>query len=206
MIEIDLLPSELRKKKKLPFEVERIFNKKLLYFVLGALLIFHLFLHAIDLINIKRLNSINKNWQALSAQKKQIDQLQGELSQINKKVPLLEQLIKNRVSLSEKLNRLSDLIITGIWLNELGLEGQKTAEGKVTQSLIIRGSAASRIKNEPALIGRFMQNLKDDPSFSQDFSEIELGPITKRQISQTEIMDFILICRFKPDKAEALLK
>lgn len=204
MIEIDLLPLELREKRRIP--IEQIFQTKLVIAVLGCLVLFHLFLHTIAVINSKRLDILNRNWQSLSSKKAEIDRLKDELAEINQKIPLIEQLISKRLLWSRELNRISDLVIGGIWLSELNLEKQEGTKGELTESLIIRGSAASRTKDEPALIGRFMQNLKDDPIFSANFAEIELGPIKKRLIVQTEVMDFILICRFKQDKTVAFSK
>ena len=208
MIEINLSPLELREKKSVvPFE--RIFKTRLIFIVLGSLVLLHLFLHSITAIGMIRLNKLGKSWQGLSPKKVQVDQIKNELAGINKEIPLIEQLIAKRVVWSKKLNRINDLMISGIWLKELTFEKQKTrtkAKTEYPESLVIRGSAASRTKDEPALIGRFMQNLKDDPSFSSDFTEIELGPIKKRLIKQTEVMDFVLICQFKPEKLEALLK
>ncbi len=209
MIEINLLPLELREKKKIITlsAFEGILKTKIIFIVFGCLIFVHLFLISLTVINTKRFNSLKKTWEGLSSKSEKIDQLKRTSSDINEKISLIEQLISNRVFWSEKLNRISNLMVSGIWLNELTLQKQKAkTEGGFPESLIIRGSAASRTKDEPALIGRFMQNLKDDPSFSADFIEIELGPIKKRLIKQTEVMDFILICRFKQERAEALLK
>ncbi len=205
MIEINLLPLEQRKKPQLP--LERIFKAKFIFVVLGILFVLHLLLNAVVAINAVRLNRYKRKWQGLSSEKAEIDKLKSELGKIDEKIPLIDQLISNRVGWSEKLNRVSDLLIPGIWLNEITLEQQKPNSKSETHTyLMIRGSAASQNKDEPALIGRFMQNLKDDPAFSVDFTEIELGPIKKRQIAQTEIMDFILICRFKEEKLKTLLR
>jgi Tfp pilus assembly protein PilN len=207
MIEIDLLPAELRKSKKPAFEMKWMYNKRLPILVLAGIAALHLFLQSISAINARRLNILKKNWQGMSGQKGQIDQLNSKLTRINKEIPLIEKLIKNRVLISQKLNRISDLIISGVWLHEITLKEEKVKAGPgARQYLVIKGSAASRTQDEPALIGRFMQNLKNDSSFSADFAEIELGPIKKRKIRQTEIMDFVLICRFKNEQAKTLLK
>lgn len=195
MIEIDLLPLELRKKKKILFA--QLFKPRPFLIFLGCLLLFHLLLYAVTAASRISLNKVKRNWQALSFTKSNIVQLKNDLREVNEKIALIDQLISNRLLWSEKLNRTSDLMIGGIWLNGMSIE---------SESLIIQGSAASRTKDEPALIGRFMQNLKDDHSFSRDFAEIELGPIKKRYIMQTEIMDFILICRFKQKIVQALIR
>ncbi len=197
MIEIDLLPAELReRKKKLP--LGKVFKKRTLIAILAGLVVFQLFLQALIAVTNNRINKLQQTWQGLSSQKAQIDQLKAGLAGTSAKVPLIEQLISNRLLWSKQLNKISDLLTAGIWLNELSINKETAKPSvKARESLIIQGSAASLKRDEPALIGRFMQNLKDDSSFSAHFSEIELGPIKKRQIGQTEVMDFTLICRFK---------
>ena len=51
-----------------------------------------------------------------------------------------------------------------------------------------------------------MQNLKADFAFADDFAEIELGPMKKRIIGNTEVMDFYLSCLFKKDRVQSLVK
>lgn len=214
LIEIDLLPLELRVREKVSFE--QIFQKRMLLTISVYLVLFHTFLHLATMVNTRRVAILNQRWQAQAPQKTQVDQLKGKLSKINEDISLIEQVVSNKVLWSPKLNRISELLISGIWLNELSLEKQDVQQENLPKvnngtpeyaiSLIIRGSAASRAKDEPALIGRFMQNLKTDPYFSRDLSEVELGPIKKRQIQQTEIMDFVLSCRFKPEVVAALLQ
>jgi len=209
MIEIDLFPPELRKKPKrslnLKFKID--FKKKLLFTVLGYIVLLHVLLHLLTAINSKRITVLKRNRQGLASEKTQVDELKAQLAQLNSKIPLIQQLINNQVIWSKKLNRISDLLVNGIWLNEIGLKREDAEQqGEFWQTLIIQGSAASRSKDEPALIGRFMQNLKDDPAFSDDFADIELGPIKKRQIAETEVMDFTLICQFKPERLKALTR
>ena len=205
MIKINLLPQEFRKKGK--SYLARIPKKEMVLAVLGCLVLFHLFLISLTAMSTKRLKGFKKTWQELAPKRERLDGLKKQLGEINARIPLFEQVIKNRVLWSEKLNQLSESIVSGVWLNELSLVTKEVQEkGRLSKYLIIRGSCASRTKDEPALIGRFMQNLKEDPSFSSDFAEIELGPIEKRLIKQTAVMDFILTCRFKEEKVSALLK
>jgi hypothetical protein len=202
MIEINLLPSGLREKKKVP--VEQLFQKKSILTILGALILLHLFLYAVTSITAKRLNILERNWQGLSPKRAELSKLSGELTEIDKKVPLIDQLISNRILWSKKLNEISDLLVPGVWLNELSLQKKEMKDKGTLDCLVIRGSAASRTKNEPVLIAKTMQSLKDSSSFSADFAEIELGPIKKKLIKQTEIMDFILISEFKRKAVKTL--
>lgn len=213
MIEINLLPAELRKKKKKKVpSFEFSFNKKIPLVVFGGLVLFHLLFISLNTVTKIRLKSLKNNWQGISLKREKLNQIKAELKEVNAKIPLIEQLMRDRILWSRKLNQISELAVPGVWLNELSLEIKEealprpiartkvktpAAKPKVLKYLIIEGSCASRGKDEPALIGRFMQNLKSDASFSSDFTGIELGPIKERRIEQIEVMDFILTGRFK---------
>ncbi|MFH1045461.1 MAG: hypothetical protein V1727_00670 [Candidatus Omnitrophota bacterium] len=204
MIEINLLPTELREKKTLA--VPQIFQAKLVGIVVLCILATHLLLIVVAAMSAKRLAHFKVKLQTLTPKGKEVAQLQVELNEANKKIPMIEQLMQNRILWSKKLSRVNDLMVPRVWLSEFSLREEKEElENKGTgKLLIIRGSAASRTKDEPALVGMFMQNLKDDPVFSEDFSDIELGPIRKRLIGDTEVMDFNLYCRIKPERIKAL--
>lgn len=202
MIEINLLPPELRKKKTVPVEFKQIFNLKILLTLLGYVVLVHTVILTVSFISAKRLDIIKTNWNSLSFQRTKITQLNTDYTDTQQKVLLIEKLIGNRILWAKKLNCLSGLLVNGVWLNQLSLEPQKDNPARIY--LTIRGSAASRAKDEPALIGKFIQNLKNSPEFSGDFIEIELGPIKQRQIMQTNIMDFILTGQFNPEKINAL--
>ncbi|MFC1632216.1 PilN domain-containing protein [Candidatus Omnitrophota bacterium] len=207
MIEIDLLPANLRQKSKFSFNLQPALKMKIVFIVLGGVILLQFFLSTIVFINNKRIAALKNNRQKLAPQKQQLDQLRTELSALNSRMPLIEGLFSQRVIWSEKLNRISDLMVAGVWLREIDLQTEQQKGQQVSSiDLIIRGSAASQAKDEPALIGKFMQNLKDDSVFSGDFSDIELGPIKKRKIAETEVMDFILNCRFRPERLEALIR
>lgn len=205
MIEINLLPAELRKSRKTP--LLNIPKTKIFLLSLGAFALLHFTVTALVTINTKRLSALKLTWSSLSKQRRAIQELKEELSQINSKVPFIEQLVRNRILWSKKMNLLSDSMVSGVWLNELSLETELTKrKGEPLKYLVIRGSCASRAQDEPALIGKFLQNLKANSAFADDFAEIELGPIKKRIIGKTEIMDFYLSCLFKKEKAQSLVK
>ena len=48
-----------------------------------------------------------------------------------------------------------------------------------------------------ALIGRFIEKLKENASFYSDFSDIELGSIKREQTGNQEMMTFKMTCLFK---------
>ncbi|MBU3933380.1 MAG: hypothetical protein KKH11_01775, partial [Candidatus Omnitrophica bacterium] len=151
MIEIDLLPQEFRTKKKA--YLTQIPKKEIILAVLGCLVLFHLFLISLTAMSAKRLKGLKGTWQELAPKRERLDGLKKQLSEINARIPLFEQVIKNRILWSKKLNQLSELMVSGIWLNELSVETKKAqAKGQPLKYLIIQGSCASRTKDEPALI------------------------------------------------------
>jgi hypothetical protein len=124
-----------------------------------------------------------------------------------------------RFSWAKKLNDLSDSMTPGIWLTELSYdeklgevqrpalpsplkkkganENAPTTEKVVLRYLTISGMASSMGEEGTALIGRFIKNLKANNEFYSDFSEIELGTITREKVDDQEVMKFNITCLFK---------
>ncbi len=204
MIEIDLLPKQLRANR--PAFLRNPLKTSQLYTILAVVVCLQLFLQAFAMLGARRLKKLEGSWRGLTSEQTEIEQLKNQFSALNVKIPIITQLVNNRVLWSKILNDISDLMVPGVWLSEISLEQHTVELGRTAFFLVIKGKAASQAKDEPALIGNFMQCLKRDPGFSSSFSEIEMGAIRKGNIAQTEIMDFILTCRFKDEKTQALME
>ena len=48
-----------------------------------------------------------------------------------------------------------------------------------------------------ALVGKFIQGMKDDQSFFSDFSDIKLESIKSEKVLDQEVMAFQITCQFK---------
>lgn len=193
MIEINLLPEELRRKERLKLPKE--------FYIIGiSMLGFLIILHATTGMLIEwrkhRVVKLNRRWTELAPLKKEIDIVKQELADLNQRVEGIDQLMVKRFLWSEKLNQLSDLIVPGIWLRELSLLPHVESRD-LPPTLTLKGSVISRRGEETAVVGKFMANLKNDKGWSFDFDKIELKSMQRRKIKDTEIMDFVLICYFK---------
>lgn len=188
MIEINLLPLELRKKtKKVDFKVQ-IFSKVTLLQVfavtMGSLFIIHLLLTAVLTLKAMSRARLDRQWQEIKPQKEQIDILKKDMQMMEDKLKTIQQLTtKSKIIWSEKLNIVSDVMPNGVWLRRIFLSGN---------NLEIEGSAASKRGEEMILVSRFVNNLKKDNRFYLDCQDIAVGSIQRRKIGHIELVDFVI--------------
>jgi hypothetical protein len=66
------------------------------------------------------------------------------------------------------------------------------------QILILKGSAVSPTsEEETALVGKFIESLRNNKDFYGDFEDIKLSSIQRKKTGSMEVMDFTIICYFK---------
>ncbi|MDD5595785.1 MAG: PilN domain-containing protein [Candidatus Omnitrophica bacterium] len=188
MIEINLLPEELKlkTKKKISFDFSSIDQKKIIYLVpvvFGVLILIHIYLAGLTIVQGVRLGSLNKQWVKLEPERKKLEFFQKESNISSADSQLLQQLNVQRVNWAEKLDSLSTNLPSGIWLEEILISDK---------AFSLRGSIISLAKEEMNLVNKFIENLKNDSKFFKDFNSLELGSINRRQIKSYDIMDFIL--------------
>ncbi|MBI2095829.1 MAG: PilN domain-containing protein [Candidatus Omnitrophica bacterium] len=70
------------------------------------------------------------------------------------------------------------------------------------RSLKLEGSVVGP-GQETAFVGKFLKELKNNAFFAGVFSDIELSDMNQRKIKEVDVYDFTLLCRFKPEKADA---
>lgn len=218
MIEINLLPPEIRKRKR-RIELPNISFLPIIAGLLGAIIVIHLLIGMTLALKTKTLKMLEKKWAAILPDKQKADTIKSELTSMRNKIDAIDGLIKGRPSWARRLNDISDSMIPGVWLNKLWLETRiivqepavksaGDADGKVKtvkavpkktviESLHINGSAIAFGGEETATIGKFIRSLKDDESFFSAFRDIESASIQRTKIKDEEIMDFELICYFK---------
>jgi Tfp pilus assembly protein PilN len=200
MIEINLLPEELKSKTKgrLPDQalaknpLALIQDQVFIYAIVAILVLFilaHFYFVALSISKNANLVSLNRKWLALAAQKKSLDEFNQEFSATSKDANVLAQLNRQRIFWAQKLNELSLRLPAGVWFNEILLNGN---------NLTIRGSVISLEKEEVGLINRLLDNLKTTGEFTKDFSGWELSNVQKRSVGGYDIADFILVGALKP--------
>lgn len=189
MIEINLLPEELKTK---PRRIAEGFElKQILYLIpimLGILIIVHIYLLGVLIAKNSQVSSLNNKWQQLAPQRKALEDFRKVYEGLSSDAAIIRQLATSRIAWSEKLNRLSLDLPSGVWLNELSFK---------QKSFVLKASAVSLQKEEMTLINKFMDNLKNDTDFFKDFSSLELGPVQRRAVGSYDIVDFDLQAKLK---------
>jgi Tfp pilus assembly protein PilN len=189
MIEINLLPQELRSHSRKEPAIAKLGNlpkQRLIFGLILGLAAFMISLHlVIGLLGFMRnfyVGALQKKWLALEPERK-------ELEVLKKEYPLLfpdegtRQLLQKRVIWAGKLNKLSDLLPNGMWFNSLSVDAKGFSLG---------ATVISFSKEEMNLINRFIGALKADKEFSEDFQGISLGQIERRNIGGYDVVDFSL--------------
>ncbi len=192
MIEINLLPEELKIKIKGRQEhsgaktpLAQMQEKLFIYglgVILGLLILAHFYFMVQFVLKNNKLNSLNRKWAGMSAQRKVLDEFQGT-SGAGQEAGLLGQLNRQRVLVSQKLNELSLQLPPGVWFDEISFNAN---------TLTIKGSVVSLKKEEIQLINKLLDNLKTTGSFAKDFYGFELTKVQQRSLGGYDITDFIL--------------
>ncbi len=193
MIDINLLPEGLRKKRRLAqIEILHLPKEVIIGFVgalVGLLFIIHLVLFLFTIANKMSLSGLSRQWDKIQPQKKEADTLKQEISAIESRIRTLTSLKAHKtISWSEKLNRISDSMVRGLWLTRVYF-----GEGL----LKIEGSAVSQKGEEMINVGKFTSNLKGDKKFYADLRNIELTSIERKNIKAIEVVDFVITTSVK---------
>ena len=191
MIEINLLPEELRIKTKRLGKVS-IESKYFLYLiplVFAVLILAHICLAAVGIVKSLQFSQLNSKWKKLEPQRELLNNLKKEYNVLASNVKLIQELNSRRLNWSEKLNRLSQDLPSGIWFNEL-LVSRK--------DFVLKASVISLQGEEMSLINKFIDSLKNDARFLRDFNNLELGSVQKKSVGGYDVVDFILTAKLNP--------
>jgi hypothetical protein len=207
MIEINLLPQELKKKRDifLKLDLKRVDIKRvpLLKLTAGVLVLLVLtqiiLLLAGTLLNTQ-LSSAIKTYESLLPQKREADALKAKVSGINKRSCAIDELIVKRFSWARKINNLSDCMTQGIWLSELYYDERPipgSAKTVMPGALVISGYAVGAGEEGTALIGGFIKGLQDNKDLYSDFTSINLLSTKSETVDKHDVVSFKLSCVFK---------
>ena len=147
MIEINLVPENLRKKKKkraFASGEAQAFPKETIIGVVIGIMPLLLILHVVLQVFILVKDSQNKNYaqqiERLADEKVKIDAVLGELKQLQEKWRSMETIGGgSKISWAQKLNDISDNIPRGVWLSNITLDGDV---------LLMHGSSVSKNQKE----------------------------------------------------------
>lgn len=190
MIEINLLPEESRgKTRKLgKISVESKYFLYLIPLVFAVLILVNICLAAVGVAKNLQFSALNNKWKKLKPQRELLDNLKKQYDVFASNAKLIEELNNRRLNCSEKLNRLSQDLPSGVWFNEILLS---------RKDLVLKASVISLEKEEMGLIKNFIDTLKSDTRFLRGLSNPELGSLQKKSIGGYDVVDFILTAKLK---------
>lgn len=187
MIEINLLPEELKIKKlvntQLNFIVFAISTLALI-----ILLIINIFVISLSAAKNIQLKILNKKWEGLFSQRQKVKEFKEGSSILTDDVKAIQQLTKDKILWSAKINKLSSLLPSGIWFRDIALD---------SENLIIRGTIVSLEKEEMNKVNLFLNNLRKDELFYSDFDNLDLTSVQRRILGGYEVVDFIIAGKLK---------
>lgn len=193
MIEINLIPPELRKKKGGLFSDG--FNIPLEIIVgcggalIGLLVIAHIGLLAINMKKLSAFKKLEAQWSGIATAKANVDVVKADLKEMKARRKAIEEVTeKQKIVWSKKLNVISDSLPRGVWLKKISL-GE--------EAFFIEGSAISRQKKEMINVHSFAAALKKNKDFLKHLVEVEVGSINRRRINKMEIADFLITTKLE---------
>ncbi len=192
LIEINLLPEEMRKKKGPAFKIDMEMGKvKVLAGagVAGILIFLMLFFMIGTSIRRKQVLNLSLKEQNLASQKSEAERINSELSILKAKLNTIDQITKRGLLWAEKIDDLADIALPGIWFTRVYTDsGDK---------FIIEGSVISKKEEAMASVGKFMKNIREHQSFFENFKDIKLESVQRKSTEERDVVDFKIVLYFK---------
>ncbi|MDP3703732.1 MAG: PilN domain-containing protein [Candidatus Omnitrophota bacterium] len=141
----------------------------------------------------QQLQKLEREIQALSPKKAELDQLQQVIHRLRSQQEAFQGLQQGQRRWSKRLNTLSTHTPEGVWFTEFVLDPAR--------GLIIQGAAIGQGGAEMVSIGRLVQELKNDADFAAAVKDIQIESIKRAQDREIEIVQFTLTCSLSSGSA-----
>ena len=199
MIELNLLPQELRKKEKKQVEMPKIPIISISIGIIGILILSYILLNLFLANNRNLLIVLTDKWQQMDPQKKKVEKIVLELSELEKQAAALKKVAKPDMDWTDLLSGLNKAMIPNVWLSDMKLVTSKEKETKgMPVSLAISGYVVGKQEEqETSIVAKFITSLKAQKEFYDNFKEVELKNMSSKDILGEEVMLFKLDCSFK---------
>lgn len=195
MTDINLVPEQLRRKKKKELIASGIPNvpKEVVVGIGGGLLVLvfsiHCFMLLIMMGKFVHLQSYKGQWASILPDKNNLDSVSQQLRDLQKKTNSIQEILRGEgISWPRELNTISDAIPRGVWLRKM------TLQEKV---MLIEGTTVSKEQNEMVNVGSFVANLKKDEDFMRHCDTIEVDYIQRRKSAALDVADFTIMAKLK---------
>jgi Tfp pilus assembly protein PilN len=197
MIEINLLPEELRNRVVKPVKAQSVrvsVKPGAQQFILLVPLIFvllimvHIIIVFLGVARSSQLNALKNKWERMLPERKTLEDFNNEQMLYSGDSKDIQKLLNERINWAEKLNRLSLVLPPGIWFEVISVSGK---------TFHLQGKVVSLTKEEVSLLRNFIDDLKNRPDFVKNFNSLELSSIQKEVIGGYEVADFNLVGTLK---------
>jgi len=193
MIEINLLPEEMRKQKKAYLDLDIEIGGKLKLIIgaiaVGILVLLLVILSMISYIRGRQISTLLTKEDIIALDKSRVEAVNKEISILQKKITTLNEITTRRFLWSIKLNELVDMVLPGIWFNRIYTDSKNR--------FIIEGSVISKRDSAIVSVGKFMKNIRENSSFFKDFDNIKLESVERKSISERDVVDFKIVLYLK---------
>ena len=192
MIEINLLPENLRKKNQFQFDLDlqaasvRLIGGGAL---LGALIVLIIFFSVGSSIRKAQVSRLIKREQDMAQQTSQAETISRDVSVLNAKMAALDEVTQRSFLWARKLNQLSDLVLPGIWFTRIYMDSGNR--------LMVEGSVISKEEEAMASVGKFMKGLREDEAFFKDFTNVKLESVERQGLDKRDVVEFKIILYFR---------
>ncbi len=207
MIEINLLPEELRKREKVKLDLPEIPVFKILSVILVVVVSAQILLSAFAVYQMTTFVGLKKKLETLTKENREISVRKAETVAMAVQLKEIQALTERKFLWSVLLNDLSDSMTKGVWLRSLSVTtfaaddtgSRKKENTPKKRTLNLEGSVIGS-GQETAIIGKFIKQLKESPRFGELFDDIKLSAINQKKIKDFDVYDFVLIGIFKKEK------
>ena len=200
MIELNLLPKELRKKKRR--QMPNIKPVPIAIGVVAVLVFTHLLLALLVMNNSNLLKTLKSKWEQMAPQRETTERIAKETNELEKRVTAVRMLAKPQLNWARIMSGLNQAMIPNVWLSDFRLlfNGRPYAIGgkdKRPTTLVLTGYALGTSEEATSTVARFINSLKRNNDFFMYFDAIELKDMKNTSVAGSESMAFNLLCEFK---------
>jgi len=192
MIEINLLPENIRKKNlpylNLDFKMLAEFKVLAGGIAAGALVLLVIILLIGSSVRKRQVLNLIREEESIGPRRVQAETVNKEISLLKVKLAVLDDITRRRFLWAQKLSELSDMVLPGIWFTRIYTDMDKR--------LIIEGSVISKEEKAMASVGKFMKDVRENSLFFKDFSNIKLEQVQRRSIDERDVVDFRIALYF----------
>ena len=207
MIEINLLPDDLRKKELMQFKLPEWSKLKPYVIAVGIFVGLQLLLTAFAFYQKLEILAVRGQIAALKQENPALIAHKAETAAIEARMNKIEALTARKFYWASLLSNLSQTISKGVWLREMSVRDAagpaESAEGAGPggnspkgRQLKLLGSAIGA-GQETAFIGKYVKGLKENNRMIELFDQVEVSNIYQRKAGDYDVYDFELSCAFK---------